>query len=61
MDTVKADIVDRVEDHTVDMDAVVIIEVEDVVLFPRRHSMVQFLRPVVESPHSLEVVFQVWE
>ena len=55
---VVADTVDRVEEHTVDVDAVVVIVVEDVVPLPRQHSMEPFLQPVVKLPHSLEVVSQ---
>ena len=61
MSTAEADILDRVEEHTVDMDVAVVILVDKVIFLHRQHSMVQFLQPVVKLSHSLKVVSQAWE
>ena len=60
MDMVEADTMDRAVEHTVNVDAVVTIVVEDMALLLRRHqhNTAPFLQQVVKLLHSLVEVSQ---
>ena len=60
VDMVGADTVDREEEHTVDVDAVVAIVVEDeaLLLRQRQHNTAPFLQQVVKLLHYLAEVSQ---